>query len=93
MLLAIIVAAILLIKFLFQLMGAGMVYAGAFLKEIVSTTDTVIIVAMITGSVSIFGVVMSSIIAKIVDYNFNVKNICMIKEKCHMNNLLIWFIK
>lgn len=44
-----------------------------FLKNYVSTTDKVIIVAMITGSVSIIGVVISSVIAKIIDYRYNVK--------------------
>lgn len=73
MLVAIIAIAILLIKFIFQLLGVGIVAMGGFLKKIVSTTDKVIIVAMITGSVSILGVVISSIIAKIVDYRFNVK--------------------
>ncbi len=43
------------------------------LKRTVSNTDKVIIVAMITGSVSIIGVVISSIVAKVVDYRFNVK--------------------
>ena len=34
---------------------------------------SLIIVAMITGSVSIIGVVISSIIAKIIEYRYNVK--------------------
>lgn len=42
-------------------------------KKFVSTTDKVIVVAMITGSVSIIGVVISSIVAKIVEYRYNVK--------------------
>ena len=36
-------------------------------------TDKVIVVAMITGAVSIVGVVISSIVAKIIDYRYNVK--------------------
>lgn len=44
-----------------------------FVKKFVSTTDKVIVVAMITGSVSIVGVVISSIVAKIVDYRYKVK--------------------
>ena len=73
MFLVIIVIAVLLIKLIFQLVGVGIIAIGEFLKKIVSTTDKVIIVAMITGGVSILGVVISSIIAKIVDYRFNVK--------------------
>lgn len=45
----------------------------SFLKAFVSSTDKVIVVAMITGAVSIAGVVISSIVAKIVDYRFNVE--------------------
>ena len=44
-----------------------------FLKKFVSNTDKVIIVAMITGMVSIIGVVFTSVIAKIIDYRYNVK--------------------
>lgn len=73
MLLGLIAIGILLIKFIVQLIGNGFTLLGDFLKRMVSTTDKVIIVAMITGSVSILGVVISSIIAKVVDYRFNVK--------------------
>lgn len=44
-----------------------------FLKKFVTTTDKVIVVAMITGAVSIVGVVISSIVAKVVEYRYNVK--------------------
>lgn len=44
-----------------------------YLKDFVNNTDKLIVVAMITGSVSIVGVVISSIIAKIIEYRFNVK--------------------
>lgn len=73
MFLGLIAIGILLIKFIVQLIGNGFTLLGDFLKRMVSTTDKVIIVAMITGSVSILGVVISSIIAKVVDYRFNVK--------------------
>ena len=60
--------------FLFlSLIGKGLNQGAIFLKHFVSTTDKVIIVAMITGSVSIIGVVISSIIAKIIEYRYNVK--------------------
>ena len=38
-----------------------------------STTDKVIIAAMITGMVSIIGVVFTSVIAKVIEYQYNVK--------------------
>ena len=60
--------------FLFlSLIEKGLNQGAIFLKHFVSTTDKVIIVAMITGSVSIIGVVISSIIAKIIEYRYNVK--------------------
>ena len=54
-------------------LGKSMIYIKNFLKGFVDSTDKVIIVAMITRSVSIVGVVISSIVAKVVDYRFNVK--------------------
>lgn len=73
-LLTIIVLIILwLIWFVFSSLGNGIEQIVRFLKKFVSTTDKVIIVAMITGSVSIIGVVFTSVIAKIIDYRYNVK--------------------
>lgn len=66
-------AAILLIWFVFSCLGNGIEYLVDFLKKFVNTTDKVIIVAMITGMVSIIGVVFTSVIAKIIDYRYNVK--------------------
>lgn len=51
-------AAILLIWFIFSCLGNGIEHLVDFLKKFVSTTDKVIIVAMITGMVSIIGVVL-----------------------------------
>lgn len=62
-----------LIWFVFSSLGKGIEQSVAFLKKFMTTTDKVIIVAMITGTVSIIGVVFTSIIAKIVDYRYNVK--------------------
>ena len=76
-----------LIWFVFSCLGNGIEHLVDFLKKFVSTTDKVIIVAMITGMVSIIGVVFTSVIAKIIDYRYNVKNTYMIKERYHMNNL------
>lgn len=43
-------------------------FAITKLAEVVSKLDAVIIVALITGTVSLVGVIISSIVAKIVDY-------------------------
>lgn len=66
-------AAILLIRLVFSCIGNGIEHLVDFLKKFVSTTDKVIIVAMITGMVSIVGVVFTSVIAKVIDYRYNVK--------------------
>ena len=65
--------AILFIGFIFSSLGNGIKKFVEFLKIFVSTTDKVIIVAMITGAVSIIGVVFTSVIAKFVEYRYNVK--------------------
>lgn len=62
-----------LIWFVFSCLGSGIEQLVTFLRKFVSTTDKVIIVAMITGMVSIVGVVFTSVIAKIIDYRYNVK--------------------
>ena len=58
-----------------------------FVEIFVNTSDQVIVVAMITGAVSITGVVISSIVAKIVEYKYNVKKSYMISGKNHISNL------
>ena len=73
LLLILVFAVILLIWFIFSCLGNGIEQLVAFLKKFVGTTDKVIIVAMITGMVSIIGVVFTSVIAKIIDYRYNVK--------------------
>lgn len=55
------------IKFLYNIIVNGIVR----LTEVASKLDAVIIVALITGLVSIAGVIISSIVAKIVDYRKN----------------------
>lgn len=62
-----------LVWFIFSCLGSGIEHLVSFLKKFVSTTDKVIVVAMITGMVSIVGVVFTSVIAKIIDYRYNVK--------------------
>lgn len=73
LLLILVFAVILLIWFIFSCLGNGIEQLVAFLKMFVGTTDKVIIVAMITGMMSIIGVVFTSVIAKIIDYRYNVK--------------------
>lgn len=73
LLLIIVAIGIVILLFIYQLINKGIDSVALILTKMVSTTDKVIVVAMITGSVSILGVVISSIIAKIVDYRFNVK--------------------
>lgn len=60
-------------KVCFSCLEDGIEQLVIFLKMFVSTTDKVIIVAMITGMVSIVGVVFTSVIAKIIDYRYNLK--------------------
>ena len=61
------------IRYFISALGKGINQFATFLKMFVSATDKVIIVAMITGGVSIIGVVFSSVIAKIIDYRYNIK--------------------
>ena len=53
-----------LLKLLYNIIIGGIIK----LTEVASKLDAVVIVALITGLVSIIGVIISSIIAKIVDY-------------------------
>lgn len=73
LLIVFVLVVIWLIWFVFSCLGSGIEHLVSFLKKFVSTTDKVIIVAMITGMVSIVGVVFTSVIAKIIDYRYNVK--------------------
>lgn len=73
LLILICVGGVFLIKWIVLEIGKGWTVTKEFLKSFVNSTDKVIVVAMITGSVSIIGVIISSIFAKIVEYRFNVK--------------------
>lgn len=64
LLVGLIAFAIWLIKFLYNIIIDGIIKLSA----VASKLDAVIIVALITGLVSITGVIISSIVAKIVDY-------------------------
>lgn len=72
-LLLIIAGIIFIIFMIIKGIGMGVGWVLDFLKKVMTTTDKVIIVAMITGGVSILGVIISSIVAKIVDYRYKVK--------------------
>lgn len=69
------------------MVGSWIVSVVNFVENFVNTSDQVIVVAMITGAVSITGVVISSIVAKIVEYKYNVKSTYMISVKNHISNL------
>lgn len=53
---------------LLQYLGANIVKFANWLSTLASTFDAVVVVALITGAVSIIGVIISSIIAKSIDY-------------------------
>lgn len=65
------IAVILLLRWMIRLLGIGLICIRTFLITFVNSTDTVIVVAMITGALSFLGVVLSSIIAKVVEFRFN----------------------
>ncbi len=71
----IVIAAVLLVKWIFGVVESWIVSVVTFVENFVNTSDQVIVVAMIIGAVSITGVVISSIVAKIVEYKYNVKKV------------------
>ena len=73
LLIGIVIVAFLVAKWILEIMGNGVAHVVNYVENFVSTSDQVIVVAMITGAVSITGVVISSIVAKVVDYRYNVK--------------------
>lgn len=73
LLIGIVIVAFIVIKWILEILGNGVAHVVNYVENFVSTSDQVIVVAMITGAVSITGVVISSIVAKIVDYRYNVK--------------------
>lgn len=73
LLIVIAVVAFFVAKWILGILGNRIVRVVNYVEDFVSTSDQVIVVAMITGAVSITGVVISSIIAKVVDYKYNVK--------------------
>ena len=65
----IIIAIVLLsIYYIVEYIGIGVTNIISWLSSFASNLDAVIIVALITGTVSIIGVIISSIVAKSIDY-------------------------
>ena len=56
------------IYLVFKYVGLGIGLFVACLKDIESKLEAVVIVALITGTVSLTGVIISSIVAKNIDY-------------------------
>lgn len=73
LIIAMVVIMVLLVRFVALSIKSGMDASVVYLKNFVNNTDKVIVVAMITGTVSIIGVLFSSVVAKIIDYRYNVK--------------------
>lgn len=73
LIIAMVVIIVLLVRFVALSIKSGMDASVVYLKNFVNNTDKVIVVAMITGTVSIIGVLFSSVVAKIIDYRYNVK--------------------
>ena len=63
-----------------RLLGLFIDYAESFISSL-SNMDAVVIVALITGSVSILGVVISSIVSKIIEYRQNIKRYLYEKKR------------
>lgn len=57
-----------LIYYVFLYLGKWITNLVNWISDIASNMDAVVIVALITGTVSIIGVIISSIVAKIIDY-------------------------
>lgn len=68
LLLALLSLAILVLYLGFKYIGIGIGNFVDWLKEIASKLDAVVIVALITGGVSLIGVVLSSVVAKCIEY-------------------------
>lgn len=73
LLIGIVIVALFVAKWILETLGNGIVHVVNYVENFMNTSDQVVVVAMITGAVSITGVVISSIIAKVVDYKYNVK--------------------
>lgn len=68
LLLAFAAIGIFAIYYIFKYIGIGLSNLVSWLTSLASKMDAVVIVALITGGVSIIGVIISSIVAKSIDY-------------------------
>lgn len=68
LLLAFAAIGIFAIYYIFKYIGSGLSNLVSWLTSLASKMDAVVIVALITGGVSIIGVIISSIVAKSIDY-------------------------
>ena len=67
------VVSLVVLKWSIIFIGNGLISIKSFLMAFVNSTDVVIVVAMITGTVSLVSVIISSVVSKIVEYNVSVK--------------------
>ena len=68
-LLGFIILCIMVLRWLISVIGRALISAGIWLKIFTSSLDAVIIVALITGSVSVVGVIFTSVVGKIIEYH------------------------
>lgn len=67
-LLVLLAIGILIVYLCFKYIGIGIGKFVDWIKDIASNLDAVVIVALITGTVSLIGVILSSVVAKFIDY-------------------------
>ena len=67
-LLVLLAIGILIVYLCFKYIGIGIGKFVDWIKDIASKLDAVVIVALITGTVSLIGVILSSVVAKFIDY-------------------------
>lgn len=68
LLLVLLAIGILIAYLCFKYIGIGIGKFVDWIKDIASKLDAVVIVALITGTVSLIGVILSSVVAKFIDY-------------------------
>lgn len=68
LLLGFLVISMFFVFYIFKYIGLGIGLFIDWLKDIASKLEAVVIVALITGTVSLTGVILSSIVAKSIDY-------------------------
>ena len=66
--LIILIMALVFLKFLLKYIGIGISSFISWLKSVASSIEAVVLVALITGAVSIIGVVFTSVISKVIEY-------------------------